>query len=153
MDSLPGGAEHGGSVFRELLRDWRHVQDGRLSSWRASYLDELERLAERLRPRFLSGELRGMSDGDLAHDGGATSPFYAVERICCEHFELEAMDPATLRLMLDVSPHASAIADAGWTDDVYWLQSAIAWDLIALARARGMYLPAPGELPDPAAQG
>jgi hypothetical protein len=151
MDSLDGGAEQGGSVFGALLRDWRRIEDSRLSSWRASYLEELGRLAEELRPRFASGELRAMTDGDIARDGGATSPFYAVERLCCAHFRLEELDPSTLRLLLDVSPHASAIADAGWTDDVYWLQSAIAWDLIALARARGMYLPAAGELPDPAA--
>lgn len=153
MVSPGDGAEEGGSIFGALLRDWRRVEDGRLSSWRAAYLAELARLAERLRPRFASGELRGMTEGDLARDGGASSPFYAVERLCCEHFELASMDPSTLRLLLDVSPHANAIADAGWTDDVYWLQSAIARDLLAVARARGMCAPAPGELADPAAGG
>jgi hypothetical protein len=153
MDSLGTGTAEGGSIFQELLRDWRRVEDSRLLSWRAAYFAELGRLAERLRPRFASGELRAMTEGEVARDGGATSPHWAVERLCCAHFGLEDMDPATLRLLLDVSPHAQVLADAGWTDDVWWLQAAIAWDLIALARARGLYVPAPGEAGDPAASG
>jgi hypothetical protein len=123
---------------------------------RAAYLAEIERLAEKLRPRFEAGELHAITDDELEDDNGRKSAHWKVERACCVHFglgvkETEEAGFARLRgdsiaglLVLAGSPSAALTQD-GWNHVNYWARTAAAWDVILLARARGWCRPLAGE--------
>jgi hypothetical protein len=130
---------------------------------RAAYLAEVERLAMALRSRFESGELRGFRSGD--DDGGGASPHWEVERLAAAWFGLEVArdedgdsgsvtidaDARAAHLILAASPHAESTdcAGGGWNHVCYHAHSAAAWDVIALARERGWYVPTADESEDP----
>ena len=61
-----------------------------LGALRRLYLAEVERFADELRPRFLSGELRGFwtGDGDAAAgwEPGRQVPLYRLEHLCARRF-------------------------------------------------------------------
>ncbi len=132
---------------------WR----GRIAALRTAYAAEVERLAEELRPRFEAGELRAVTGGDL-DDGedGRTSPFWKLGEVCAERFgctvtraeEEVSGDIEAARLVLLASPRAEAL-EGNWQHPGYHAKDAAAWDVIAVARARGMYVPGADEDVDP----
>ena len=149
---------------------------GMLEPFRAAYLAELERFALTLEPRFRSGELRATRspEDDQKRIPGTTgwgaecftsgrSPQDEVGDLCAAHFRVEVTttvdpedegrswfegDEATAHLILAVSPHGPFIDD-GYDHVAYQARDAIAWDVIALARARGWYVPTETEFGDP----
>jgi hypothetical protein len=133
---------------------WR----AQISALRATYLAEVERLAEELRPRFEAGELRAMTGEDLEDgDWGATSPFWKVGEICAARFGCAVTrtadgalvgDIEAARLVLLASPRAES-QDRNATHPCYPAKDAAAWDVIAVARERGMYVPGADEDVDP----
>jgi hypothetical protein len=140
---------------------WADFRTGLIPSLQAAYLAELERFAETLRPRFESGELRAFRDGD--ENAAGTSPQWEVERLCAVHFGLQVTksenasgweqydgDAATAHAILAASPHAEYTADVVYYHPADHATSSAAWDVIALARARGWYVPTPDECEDPA---
>jgi hypothetical protein len=129
------------------LEGWVSTHRSQLPALRTAYAAEVEQLAEDLRPRFEAGELRGFATPD--GDGDAPSPFFELERICCAHFRLTELETAALALLTELTPRAEATASAGDLEYVSWLQCALAWDVIAVARARGWYEPTPDEQRDP----
>jgi hypothetical protein len=137
----------------QVTNDWERALDGWWVAYRAqvpalsaAYMLEVEQFAETLRPRFESGELRAFTaaDGEL----GVGSPHFELEELCRAHFRASEIDDVAVALMLQLTPRAQAMA--GWGDtDRARLESAIAWDVIAVARRRGWYVPSPAEHPDP----
>jgi hypothetical protein len=113
---------------------------------RAAYMAEVERFAETLRPGFEAGALRAFTIED--GESGALPPQFQLEELCSAHFCLSEMDDTVVALMLSLTPRAQAMA--GWGDDnASRLTSAIAWDVIAVAREREWYVPSPTEHRDP----
>lgn len=125
---------------------------------RAAYVAEVEMLAERLRPRFESGELRGMRDEDLEDDHGALSPMWEVGQEAGEYFRLvKRGPPGSIRggefyegaeqaahLVLLASPSTPYVDNQGLYV-AYEAQEAAMWDVILIARERGWYTPGPTE--------
>lgn len=141
---------------------WGDVAAVHLAALRDAYTAEVERLAQQLRPRFASGELRANTSDEYegAPDLDAL-PQGRLEAICAEHFgvgvtKIEhengrveyAGDERTAYLLLAVSPHTESTCGDVYHPG-YHAQDAAAWDVIALARKRGWYTPAPTECGDP----
>lgn len=107
-------------------------------------------LAEFLRPRFESGELRGFIDADDQRPAGWDAPMHRVERACERHF---IRSPEAALLVLTC---------AGKTKGHQWswnqvsshsmrgaASARMAADVLDLARARGWSRPQPMEDPAP----
>lgn len=122
---------------------WTEARAGALDVVRVAYLREVERFAEELRPRFESGELRGLRDSDP--DSGERGPFYQVEKLCLARFAPEGMAWEQIHLALAASPSAEE-ADDTWVDRRGHVAAAACLDVLRLASARGYYKPAPDEL-------
>jgi len=131
---------------------------GGLAEFRRAYLAEVERFAEELRPRFGGGKLRGMTDEEM-EDGqsGRTSPYFKLEALCAARFGCAVTRDAAGQLLGDVeashlvlafSPHAEIVGD-NWEHPGYHATTAVTWDVLEVARERGMYVPLPTEEEDP----
>ncbi len=125
------------------------AREAYLAAWRAAYLEELEELALSLEPRFRAGDLYSFRDND---DEGQRR----IEDAAARHFNLGAgedewdrADTGTARLILAASPHADATGDGACYPGDH-AREAVAWDLLAIGRARGWYTPTADECPDPA---
>ncbi len=140
---------------------WHQAKRAALGVLRDAYLAEVEQVAEQLRPRFESGELRGYVDAD-ADDGdyGGTSPKFKLEDLVRAHFGLEVRelhdipkkgiitlegDEPTAHGILAVSSFTVETEDEGWYHVADHAVCAAAWDVVALARRRRWYRPAPDE--------
>lgn len=130
----------GGTTWSDTGASWRRAQEELAAKFRPLYLAELERFAETLRPRFESGELHGCTDDDI--NAGAR-----LEALCMEHFGLRVVDPATADMILAVSPSAGQASDPNQEVSSFNASYACAWDVLAVARARGWYTPAADEEP------
>ncbi len=125
-----------------------------LAAWRAAYLEELEDLALALEPRFRAGEFYSFRTvGNAWQDAEGQS---RIEDAAARHFNLGAgedewdrADSGTARMILAASPHADATGDGACYPGDH-AREAVAWDLLAIARARGWYTPTKDECPDPA---
>ncbi len=136
---------------------WQATCARTLDELRRAYFAEVERFAETLRPRFESGELRGMTDEEFEAKGGyERSPLHRLEGLCGRHFGLESKDgkPAetyeafqTAYLIRSVSTGEVATEDA--QPVVGQAITAITHDVLALAKAGGWWRPRPGEMPTP----
>jgi hypothetical protein len=139
--------------WAKTLESWEAaVKGAHVPAFRAAYVAEVERFAETLRPRFESGELRGFTDEDLEHEGEDRewkAPQWVLADLCVEHFKIEDMDPITVRLLVEASPHGEATSQEDWHEDCDWFRVACCWDVLAVAQARGMYVPSADEEPDP----
>jgi hypothetical protein len=135
------------SCWEKAFEGWLSMCRSQLSALRAEYSVEVERFAESLRSRFEAGELRAFTTED--GEDGVTSPFFRLEELCCAHFRLAELQAIALALLVELSPRGRAAAGSADTEDVSRLQCAIAWDVIAVARARGWYEPSTTEERDP----
>lgn len=160
------------ATVQAMPRGW----PGDWTPFRAAYMAEIERLAEANRARFKAGELRAERDGDFeglkSGNGIATPeemdnmPMGRCEGIVAAHFGLGVDrgvteyggrplqtfdgDESAAYMVLACSPHA-ADTDDNWNHPCFHARNAAAWDLITVARARGMYAPAADELEAPCA--
>jgi hypothetical protein len=121
------------------------------AAWRADYLRELEDLAATLRPHFEAGRLHSWRASQ--DDCPAVRE---LERRCGNYFGLPD-DPDSWEagvgnesawMILAVSPHAASTGDGG-AYAVDHAREAVAWDVVAIARERGWYVPAEDENEDP----
>jgi hypothetical protein len=146
---------------------WRSSFDALVERFRPLYLAEVVRCAETLRPRFESGELHGYrpdDDGDVSSE--SLAPMDRLEDLCAEHFgirvdEVERVedgrsylydverDPRTADMILEVSPSAEGGSVTGQDVPSFNAKYSIAWDVLAVARARGWYRPPHDECPSP----
>lgn len=120
---------------------------------RAAYLRRLEELVLEFKPKFDSGELHGYDDADLAADERARAlgeghqpPFWALEE------EIEALVGSDVEayFILAVS-RSERLVDGGipFENAKYAAASAVALDVLRIARERGWYELTPGEEPTP----
>jgi hypothetical protein len=121
--------------------------------FRPLYLAEVARLAETLRPKFESGELRGYTDEDDDARVGQAVPMDRLEDLCNEHFGLQApgtfeggivdRDPVTAELVLAASPSAEDVINDGNRGHARSTLAmfAAARDVLAFAIARGWRKP------------
>lgn len=125
---------------------WNAGQKALVDRFRPLYLAEVARFAEALRPQFEAGELRGYREEIDGVDLGRATPLERLEDMCAEHFGLRT-DHAAEGLVISVSPSAAAatLSGAGVRNAVF----ACAWDVLAVARARGWYTPTRDECPAP----
>jgi hypothetical protein len=166
-----GGAAVRGRGCGHHGRPCRDFQTALLPSLREAYRAELERFAETLRPRFESGELRAEREGDYRRIPGTTgwssdcfthdSPRWEIERLAEDYFGVTFTerpmsdgggfdgDSARAHLVLAASPHAGFTGE-GAEHPCDHARESVAWDVIALARDRGWYVPTPDEFEDPA---
>lgn len=101
------------------------------------YRLRVETLAEKLRPRFESGELRGWLESDN------TAPWESVEQ---QFLEAEIPDIASAYLVLACSPSEAEDIDDGLLSDARsFAAECLATDVFREARRRGWWKPAPGE--------
>jgi hypothetical protein len=127
-----------------------------LEALRVDYLGKVRALAEELRPRFESGELRGFRSGD--GEGGSDEPFERLDEICRERFGLATTetepgdglsyitgDDVAAYTILAVSPMAREITDTDADHACYVAATAVASDVLAVARDRRWYRPTPDE--------
>jgi hypothetical protein len=172
-----GALAVGAAVFPSLpeagpLARWTDASGIHLTALRAAYVAEVARFAETLRPRFESGDLRAFRDGDdeevfRDHKNGIPdSPHWKVEKLCAAHFGLEVArtkcpdggetfdgDAARAHYILAASPHTESTEDEGFFHSCYHATTAAAWDVIALARDLGWYVPTADETEDPMLDG
>lgn len=113
-----------------------------LEGVRALYMAEVERFADELRPRFLSGELGEMTDEDgerywKEHAAGSKwmPPFFKLERLCAERFA------GSERLALLSTSCASTVPWGSWTEPRWMAGNAVAYDVLAVARDGGWLRP------------
>jgi hypothetical protein len=150
--AVTGAAPAGQAAMNwpETLRAWPSAFNELAERFRPLYMAEVARLADTLRPRFESGELRGFTDEDL-EDGasGRDSPLWKIEAAAGEHFRLvrrgedpEPYDGAELvaGVILGVSPSAPFTGD-GWEHVAYQANEAATWDVLLHARGQGWYTP------------
>lgn len=113
---------------------------------RAAYLAEVEALAVELRPRFLSGELRGWADpydgerfaAEQAQGRTWEPPLWKLEKIA--RARLAPTQAAAFRAL---SLSRRSRWDTGCKGARYLAGDAVALDLLAVARRRGWLQPAP----------
>ncbi len=136
--------------IRRNTSSGRNAKEAYLAAWRAAYFEEIEELALALEPRFRAGEFYSFRDND---DGGQRR----IEDAAARHFNLgageaewERADSGTARLILAASPHADATGDGSNVYPGDHAREAVAWDLLAIGRARGWYTPTADECEDPA---
>lgn len=117
-----------------------------MTAERRAYLREVEELAAELRPRFLSGELRGWHTLDGDRDEAArragrkwTPPLWRLEGIARARI---ATSQAEAFRALSLSTHARW--DVGCHGARYLAGEAVALDLLAVARRRGWLQRGPG---------
>ncbi len=143
-----------GSTTPPRRSEWQATCARTLDELRRAYLAEVERFAETLRPRFESGELRGITDAEF--EAGGDSPLFRLEALCGRHFGLESKDGElvethetfqTAYLIRSVSPGEVATEDA--QPVVGQAIIALTHHVLALAKARGWWHPQPGEMPTP----
>jgi hypothetical protein len=129
---------------------------------------EVERLADALRPRFESGELRACNEEDYriydepgrsaTQDDIENMPMGRCEALVAEHFGIAVTvtddadggrtyrgDAEATHLVLAFSPNAARTEELANNHPGYHAQTAAALDLITAARARGMYVPTADE--------
>lgn len=126
------------------------TMDGAIEAIRADYLRKVEILANRLGPRFASGELRGFLGEDFedGEDGG-TSPHFRVEAEAVEFFQLDDSEegrPAA-HLLLAVSPSMTRHGHYDCQPGFNMASACVTHDVIRAVRAQGWYTPTPGEEP------
>jgi hypothetical protein len=146
-------------AWPEALAEWPGAFNELAERFRPLYRREVARLAEELRPRFESGELRAFEDEDLEDgESGATSPMWRIEAEAGEHFRLVKRDGSgrcaagevyegaghIASLILVVSPSTFYVGD-DWSHVAYRANAAAMWDVILHARERGWYTPSPDE--------
>ncbi len=119
-----------------------------VEKFRPVYLTELEQLAERLRPRFLSGELHGYwmdRDYEPEHlDARGGDPILRLkERVERDHVR----DSSTAYLILACSPAEKKDVDGDTPlEAARWAAAErIVVDVFCLARERGWWKPRRGE--------
>jgi hypothetical protein len=121
---------------------------------RAAYIGAVELVAEILRPRFESGELRGFTDDDCERCGkdrsSWTPPLWRIEAVCTRLF---IRSPEVALFVLRMASKASS-ASWDWrrADGNCLLgcaEARMAADVLQLARVRGWSKPQPGEEPAP----
>ena len=133
-------------------------EPGMLERLRQDYARRVEALAERLRPRFESGELHGFReyDGDrmdrawCERRGEPFDPEYRPPawRIEEEVRAADVVDFPTAYLVLACSPSEELMDGGTALSDVEGVASmAMAYDVIRVARRRGWYAPTPDEEP------
>jgi hypothetical protein len=135
---------------------------GGLFSW---YRRMIERLAEELRPRFASGELRAPRDVDFEEEDGParahqdSTPWRRIEAVIAAPLGIQVDesvprvyvgDVARAHLVLAASP-VTPFVSTDAAHHGFAAQEVARWDVIALARARGYYVPAADEDPIPSA--
>lgn len=144
----------------EAKVSWQAAQEALVARLRPLYLAEVARFAETLRPDFEAGRLYGYRGGDNGTSIEST-PIGRLEELCAEHFGIQVDDEErdgnayqverdfmTARMILAVSPSADGASDPGAEAESFNAQFAAAWDVLAVARARGWYKPTPDESPD-----
>ena len=135
---------------RDVLRSGG-VGASALEALRADYLHRMEALAEKLRPRFESGELHGLNSEDARRCdtvlGGSDENRPAVDLLERECRRALVRTSAQAYLVLACSPSTAATFDVGCHHPVYHAMSAAAWDVIRVARTRGFYRPEEDETP------
>jgi hypothetical protein len=153
--ALPAGAAAGPAAPAR----WADAK-GLIPALRAAYAAELERFAERLRPRFESGELRGFTDDDMEREFGDRSwvaPLWKLEKLCAAHFGLEVAttevddcsttyegDAEAAHLVLLASPSRAETADC-YYHECHHASAAVTADVLRIARERGWYRPTQDE--------
>lgn len=148
--------------WNEAKACWQAAQEALVARFRPEYLAEVVRLAETLRREFEAGGIYGYRGGD---NGTAieSTPIERLEELCAEHFGIQVDDEErdgnayqverdfmTARMILAVSPSADGASDPGVEAESFNARVAAAWDVLAVARARGWYNPTPDESPDAA---
>lgn len=143
----------------DVSKTWNETKAAVLEQLRAAYLAEVTRFAETLRPRFESGDLRGYTDEDSEHENERDdykAPLFHLEDLCDEAFRLDVdrFGEEAYRnayLIRSVSPGDAHTEDAQPIAGQAGI--AVAFDVLAVAQARGWYIPAEGEDPTiPAAE-
>ncbi len=137
-----------------------------LDALRRAYFAELEAFATPLRPAFEAGELRASSSPTDDRIPAHEAPQGKLEALAAARFGLETTewtdeggngwengDDATAHAILAVSPHGESLDTSGDAHPALYAQEAVAWDVIALARSRGWYVPDRDEAEDPALVG
>jgi hypothetical protein len=140
---------------------------GKASGWRShleplqrSIRAEVEAFAESVRPMFERGELyaaRSPEDDDTPFPETAHG---RLEALVTEHFGLKVTerelgdfieydgDAVAAYALLACSPRGEALRSTHY-HPAYHALEAISWDVIAIARARGWYVPTASECGDP----
>jgi hypothetical protein len=141
-------------AHRRDLRAWREAFGALVAEFRPAYFAEVARAAEDLRPRFEAGELHGYTDADDEAVG-------KIEKACGERFGVQVEevdrgdgistyegDEVAAALVVAVSPAAVTSWDGhDWYHPGHRALACVAYDVIAVARARGFYTPEPEECP------
>jgi hypothetical protein len=163
--AFPWGSERfpGTTTWAEATTSWQHAHADLIAKYRAPYLAEVRRFAEELAPRFAGGEFHGMRDDELEDDqNGATAAVFKLEKLCAERFGVQVKkvptgrnpweydhvgDEALANLIIAVSPSAEHWESSEWFHPGYCAAAVLSWDVIAMARALGLYVPTPDEEP------
>jgi hypothetical protein len=147
-----GALPKSASIGEQASRARRDASETYRAAWRVAYLEELEQLADAMRPGFQAGEFYSFrGDGD---EGGGQR---RTENACARHFGLGVtpdeweeggVGSGTARMILAVSPHADVTGEGSLYPCDHARES-VAWDVIAVARERGWYTPTHDECGDP----
>ncbi len=134
----------------------KHVGD--LAGYARTYAAAVRSIAIVLRPRFESGELRGWADGDGDRIGQGkrrwTPPMWRVEAACGRFFVRS--QGAAMVVLQYASRRALQVDPFYWKDpgggvSLYGAAvTAMAYDVVLYARARGWSRPIPTEESPPA---
>jgi hypothetical protein len=132
-------------------------------------MEQVERIAEQLRPRIEAGELRGFTDADgdaieaadkkWRREHPRTKRVGHAYRRCPMALltkemtaRLRLRNPHRAAVVVVASPSAPAILDPSNEHDGLWSWASdmAAWDVLRIARERGWYKPHRTEYPEPA---
>ncbi len=165
--ALAAPAAEGAPSWPDAVAGWSKAQADLIARYREPYIREVVRFAEELRPRFESGELRGLRDEDDerhedAREAGTEYEFpnerledlaadrfgIVVRMVQREHGDrVHVGDKATASVIVAVSPSAEHWNAERWAHPGYCAKACIAWDVLAVARALGFYEPIADEEP------
>lgn len=124
--------------------DWTEAKAAALDMLRNAYNREIERIAEELRPRLESRELRGYLDEDFEGEKkGRRAPREVLEREVGGRIARNE-EEAHLALAVSRADHTTGLTTAGAAAE------AASVDVLRVAFARGWYRPEPDESPSPA---
>jgi hypothetical protein len=122
---------------------WMEAKAAALDMLRNAYNREIERIAEELRPRLESRELRGFTDEDCEHEDGWRAPREVLEREVGGRIA-RTREEALLVLAVSRSPHTPGMKTEGAAAETASV------DVLRVAFARGWYRPEPDESPSAA---
>jgi hypothetical protein len=127
---------------------WADARGTALALLRAAYAREVERLAAMFRPRFESGEFRGLSDADVELQGrrkGFVPPAWRFHAALEKH--VRSRDAALL--LLAASPFDPLRSDPAFQieDLRYVAGECLFHDVLRVGVRDGWYRPAPDEWP------